>query len=103
MVRRWQRRLALCLCSCWVLPLECVDRLQQMLRWEDSYPALLLAQQYLGRLLDNGDKVAAVKLMLRCRLVDETFRPLRADLEKAIEAAKACDNPDLAEALSRRL
>lgn len=76
--------------------------LQQMLRWEDSYPALLLAQQYLGRLLDNGEKVGAVKLMLRCRLVDETFRPLAADLPKAVEAAQACDNPDLAEALSRR-
>jgi hypothetical protein len=76
--------------------------LEQMLRWEDSYPALLLAQQYLGRLLDNGEKVGAAKLMLRCRLVDETFRPLTADLAKAIEAAKACDNPDLAEALSRR-
>lgn len=76
--------------------------LEQMLRWQDGYPALLLAQQYLGRLLDNGEKVAAVKLMLRCRLVDEAFRPLAADLSKAIEAAKACDNPDLAEALSRR-
>jgi hypothetical protein len=76
--------------------------LEQMLRWEDSYPALLLAQQYLGRLLDNGEKVAAVKLMLRSRLFDETFRPLSADLEKAIEAAQACNNPDLAEALSRR-
>lgn len=76
--------------------------LQQMLRWEDGYPALLLAQQYLGRLLDHGEKVAAVKLMLRCRLVDETFRPLAADRAKAIEAARACDNPDLAEALSRR-
>ncbi len=76
--------------------------LEQMLRWDDSYPALLLAQQYLGRLLDNGEQIAAVKLMLRCRLVDETFRPLRADQEKAIEAAKACDNPELAAALSRR-
>lgn len=76
--------------------------LEQMLRWEDCYPALLLAQQFLGRLLDNGDRVAAVKLMLRCRLVDETFRPLTADLAKAIEAAQACGNPDLAEALSRR-
>lgn len=76
--------------------------LQQMLRWEDSYPGLLLAQQYLGRLLDNGDRVGAVKLMLRCRLVEGSFRPLSADLPKAVEAAKACDNPDLAEALSRR-
>jgi hypothetical protein len=76
--------------------------LQQMLDWQDSYPALLLAQQYLGRLLACGDQVAAVKLMLRCRLVDATFRPLTADLEQAIAAAEACDNRELVEELSRR-
>ena len=50
-----------------------------MLRWADVYPGLLLAQQYLGRLLEAGDEVAAIKLILRCRLIDETFRPLSAD------------------------
>jgi hypothetical protein len=73
-----------------------------MLRWEDSYPGLLLAQQYLGRLLGNGDQLGAVKLMLRCRLVDEAFRPLSADLPQAIAAAEACNNGELAEILSRR-
>ena len=76
--------------------------LEQMLRWEDSYPGLLLAQQYLGRLLGNGDQLGAVKLMLRCRLVDESFRPLSADLPQAIAAAEACNNGELAEILSRR-
>ena len=74
---------------------------EQMLRWEDSYPALLLAQQYLGRLLESGDEVGAVKLMLRCRLVDESFRPLGADLPRAVAAAEACRNGELAAALSR--
>ena len=73
-----------------------------MLNWEDTYPALLLAQQYLGRLLGNGDQVGAVKLMLRCRLVDEAFRPMSVDVPRAIAAAEACDNPELAETLSRR-
>ena len=75
---------------------------EQMLRWEDPYPGLLLAQQYLGRLLETGDRVGAVKLMLRCRLADESFRPLSADLPRAIAAAEACGNPELAGALSRK-
>jgi hypothetical protein len=75
---------------------------EQMLRWENPYPGLLLAQQYLGRLLEAGDRVGAVKLMLRCRLADESFRPLSADLPRAIAAAEACGNPELAEALSRK-
>ena len=76
--------------------------LEQMLRWEDTYPGLLLAQQYLGRLLANGEQVAAVKLMLRCGSVDEAFRPLGPDLPAAIAAAEACNNPELAGALSRK-
>jgi len=75
--------------------------LDQMLRWEDTYPALLLAQQYVGRLLEHNDKIGAVKLMLRCRLVNEEFRPLSADLPAAISAAEACRNDDLARVLSR--
>jgi len=75
---------------------------EQMLRWEDPYPGLRLAQQYLGRLLEAGDQVGAVKLMLRCRLIDATFRPLSADRPQAIAAAKACSNPELAAALSRK-
>ena len=74
---------------------------EQMLRWEDAYPGLLLAQQYLGRLLEFGDQVGAVKLMLRCRLADDSFRPLGADLPRAIAAAEACRNDELAAALSR--
>lgn len=76
--------------------------LEQMLRWEDTYPGLLLAQQYVGRLLEHGDQLAAVKLMLRCSLVDVSFRPLTVDLPRAIAAAEACDNRELVETLSRR-
>jgi len=76
--------------------------LERMLRWQESYPALLLAQHYLARLLEHNEQVAAVKLMLRCRLVDEAFRPLPGDLPRAIAAARACRNEDLASALSRQ-
>jgi hypothetical protein len=72
-----------------------------MLRWEDTYPALLLAQQYLGRLLEHNDKIGAVKLMMRCRLVNKEFRPLQADLAAAIAAAEACQNNELLSILSR--
>lgn len=74
--------------------------LEQMLRWDDTYPALLLAQQYLGRLLEHNDKLGAVKLMMRCRLVNEGFRPLSTDLPAAISAAEACRNDDLLAALN---
>lgn len=74
--------------------------LEQMLSWDDTDPGLLLAQQYLGRLLEFGNGVAAVKLMLRCRLVNERFRPLSADLPAAVEAARASGNEELAAALS---
>ena len=76
--------------------------LEQMIRWEDPYPGLLLAQQHLGRLLYDGDQVGAVKLMLRCRQIDTSFRPLGPDLPRAIAAAEACNNPELVLALSRR-
>jgi hypothetical protein len=74
--------------------------LDQMLLWNDTYPGLLLAQQYLGRLLAHGNQVAAVKLMLRCRMLNPRFRPLSPDIPAAIAAAKACNNDDLLGALS---
>jgi hypothetical protein len=75
--------------------------LEQMLRWEIKAPALLFAQQYLSRLLHAGETVAAVKLMLRCRLADPSFMPLGDDRALAIQAAEECRNDDLARTLSR--
>jgi hypothetical protein len=73
---------------------------EQMLSWEDPVPALLFAQRRLGDLLARGEEVGAVKLMLRCRLVDEAFRPLPGDLAGAIEAAQRRANGELAAALA---
>lgn len=72
-----------------------------MLEWQDRDHALFFAQAYLGRLLARGERIAAVKLLLRGRLENEEFRPLAADLPAAIEAAEATGNADLAERLSR--
>ena len=74
----------------------------RMLRWEDSQPAMLFAQRYLHDHLRHGEQVAAVKLMLRCRLVDERFRPHDDDLAAALAACEACDNNELAAILERR-
>lgn len=72
---------------------------EQMLRWEIKEPALVYAQTYLGRLLHCGDDVAAVKLMLRCRLINEAFRPLPDDGALAVRAAERCGNEELVQLL----
>ena len=74
---------------------------ERMLEWEIQRPALFFAQHYLHDLLQYGDQVPAVKLMLRCRLIDDRFRPLREDLTAAIDAAEAVSNEELAAALRR--
>jgi hypothetical protein len=75
--------------------------LEQMLRWENKDTALFFAQQYLKRLLADEQQVVAVKVMMRCRLVNERFKPLAEDRQAAIEAAQACHNDELAAVLER--
>jgi hypothetical protein len=71
----------------------------RMMDWENTDAALFFAQQYLHHLLHDGEQVAAVKIMLRCRLANEAFKPLADDLSLAIEAAEQCDNDELASLL----
>lgn len=68
---------------------------EQMLGWEIQEPALLFGQRYLSRLLHDGDYVAATKLMMRCRLINEAFKPLAEDRELALEAAEHCHNDEM--------
>lgn len=68
---------------------------EQMLGWEVQEPALLFGQQYLSRLLNDGNDVVAVKLMMRCRLINEAFKPLPEDRERALIAAEHCQNDEL--------
>ena len=45
------------------------------------------------------DDVAAVKLILRCRLENDGFKPLPGDRELALEAAERCQQQELARSL----
>ncbi len=74
---------------------------ERMLEWENRDHALAYAQRLLSRLLAGGEHVAAVKVMLRARMENERFRPLREDLPAAIEAAERTGNEALADALRR--
>lgn len=67
-----------------------------MLQWENPEPALVFAQRYLHELLRCGENVKAVKLMLRCRLVNPAFKPWPEDIELAAAAAENCQNDELA-------
>jgi hypothetical protein len=73
----------------------------RMTRWEDQTPALFFAQHYLHDQLQHGEQLPAVKLIMRCRLIDEQFRPLPEDVPAAIVASDACANPELAAILRR--
>lgn len=75
--------------------------LDGMLTWEDANPALLFGQRVLHRLLRADQLVQAVKLMMRCQLVNPRFRPLPEDMERAVSAAEALGNEQLAESLRR--
>ena len=73
----------------------------RMLAWDDPMPALFFAQHYVHDALQHGEQVPAVKLIMRCRLVDEKFRPFPEDIQAAVAAANACNNQGLAAALER--
>ncbi len=71
----------------------------RMLAWENPNHALFFAQHYVRDLLQHGDIVPAVKVMMRCRLVDERWMPFREDVQAAAEAAERCGNSELAAVL----
>ncbi len=73
----------------------------QMLRWEQKDHALFFAQRYVGQLLEHGDRIGAVKVIMRGQLVNERFRPAEEHMDAAVEAAKATGNTELASALKR--
>ncbi|MDH3719703.1 MAG: hypothetical protein OES79_16400 [Planctomycetota bacterium] len=75
----------------------------QMMRWEIKHPALLFGQSYLSQLLKNGEQLAAVKVMMRCRHENADFAPLADDLGMAIKAAEQCQSQELATFLRSRV
>lgn len=72
---------------------------EKMLAWEVKDAALVFAQQYIRRMSYREDHVAVVKIMMRCRLVNESFLPLPEDRPQALLAAQQCHNEELVKAL----
>ena len=73
----------------------------KMLDWEEQQHALFFAQHYVGDALRHGEDVVALKIIMRCRLLDEHFKPASEDLPAAIEAAERHGNTELATVLKR--
>jgi hypothetical protein len=74
----------------------------RMLRWEQKQHALFFAQRYVHDLLLHGEKIPAIKVIMRCRLIDEKFRPLGEDTRAAILAAESTGNNEVAAVLRGR-
>ena len=68
---------------------------ENMLRWERSDPALFFAQSYLTLLLDRGESVKALKVLARCGLENESFRPAAQDRERLAALVAAHERNDL--------
>ena len=75
--------------------------LNRMFGWENQVHALFFARDYVHDALAHGEAVRALKAVMRCRLVDDRFRPRREDVPALIEAAERTGNRELAEVLQR--
>ena len=73
----------------------------RMLGWDNQQHALFFAQHYVRDALRHGEDVAALKVIMRCRLVDSRFKPFPEDRQAAIEAAENNRNIELADVLKR--
>jgi hypothetical protein len=73
----------------------------RMMHWEQKEHALFFAQRYIHDMLKHGEKIPALKVIMRCRLINEQFHPLREDMPAAIEAAESTGNIELATVLKR--
>ena len=72
-----------------------------MLAWENPIHALFFAQHVIHDMLAHNEQIPALKLIMRCRLINEDFRPARDDLPGAIQAAENNGNTELAAVLKR--
>jgi hypothetical protein len=73
----------------------------RMMRWERKEHALFFAQHYIRDMLRHGQNIPALKVTMRCRLVNEQFHPFRDDLPAIIEVAESSGNIELAAVLKR--
>lgn len=73
----------------------------RMMRWENNTHALFFAQHYIHDMLQHGETILALKVIMRCRLLDESFKPHIEDVPAAIAAAQSSGNIELAAVLKR--
>ena len=73
----------------------------KMLGWEQQQHALFFAQHYIHDMLAHGERIPALKVIMRCRLIDEYFKPAPDDIPAAIQAAESSGNSELAAVLKQ--
>lgn len=73
----------------------------RMLGWENKQHALFFGQHHVADMLDHGEDIPALKAIMRCRLVDEGFKPFPKDVPRAISAAERNGNIELGAVLKR--
>jgi len=67
----------------------------EMLKWENTNPALFFAQEYLRRLLDWQMDNEALKLIARCLHENQRWRPQPQDMDEVHELALRHGREDL--------
>lgn len=72
---------------------------ERMLQWDESYHALFFAQHYIRDMLAHNEDTQALKMVMRCRMMNEQFKPFTGDLPRLIEAAEEWGNDELATVL----
>lgn len=73
----------------------------RMLGWEQQQHALFFAQHCIRDTLAHGEDIPALKVIMRCRLIDAQFKPFREDIPAAVQAAENSGNIELAAVLKR--
>jgi hypothetical protein len=71
----------------------------RMLGWENQQHALFFAQHYVHDALRHGEDIAALKVIMRSRLVSAAFKPFPADRQAAVAAAERHRNIELVDVL----
>lgn len=74
---------------------------EQMLAWEDRFPAMKFAQLYVSALLAEDRYREVNKLVMRCLHVDEHFRPLPDELPTVLEILRQSGNEAMAARMVR--
>jgi len=74
---------------------------EHMLKWEEVFPAMKFGQLYLRHLLEEDRYREVNKITMRCRMIDDNFKPLPEDVPLVTRILRESGNGDVADALSR--